>query len=295
MQFGVLLAFLAYFSFSCSDAAVKALGGSMTVFQIGFFTSLIALFPVLFAKRAGETWRELLVPRRPRLVLLRMVCGTSSGILGIYAFTHLPLAEAYALIFLIPFFVTVLSRLVLKEEIGWRRWIAVAIGLAGVLLVVRPGFNEILPAHFAALGVAAFGAITIIVLRVLGPSERRVTLMGSVIVAAIATNGALMIPTFSPPSLNVVPILVLGGLMSGIGQLLLVTAARLTPANRIAPTQYGQIVWATLLGAGLFGELPDFLAVVGMGLVGASGLFTFVREEKRAGWSRRTPVVRHRQ
>ena len=145
MQTGILLGFLGYFVYACSDALVKAVGGQISVFEIGFFSSLFAFLPALFTKDRADSWRSVLVPRRPKLVLLRMTSGTIGGILSIVAFTTLPLAEAYALIFLLPIFVTILSRLILKEQVGWKRWSAVIVGLVGVMLVVRPGFREILP------------------------------------------------------------------------------------------------------------------------------------------------------
>ncbi|MCB8840718.1 DMT family transporter [Aurantimonas sp. VKM B-3413] len=294
MQAGILLAFAAYFAFACGDATAKAIGARLPVFEIGFFISLIALAPVAFTKRPGDTWSNVFVPKHPLLLTLRMASGTLGGILGIYAFTTLPLAEAYALIFLLPLFVTVFSWLVLKEPIGWRRWLAVFGGLAGVLLVVRPGFREVLPGHFAAVGVAICGAITVIVLRVLGPAERRITLIGAVLVAAIAVNGVLMVPDFVPPTADLWPLLLFGGVVVGLAHLLIVFATRLAPAARVAPTQYSQIVWAALIGASFFGEYPDGIAVAGMVLVGMSGLFTFVRETEKTPWPQKTPLIRNR-
>ncbi|GGE20931.1 membrane protein [Aureimonas endophytica] len=294
MQAGVLLAFLAYLAFACGDAAVKRAGAVLPVFEVGFFVSLFALVPTLFTKRPSTPWREILVPKRPGLVALRMASGVVGGALGVYAFSHLPLAEAYALIFLVPLFVTILSATILKEEIGAKRWGAVFVGLGGVFLVVRPGFREILPAHLAAVGVALAGGITVIVLRVLGPTERRLTLIGSVLLAATLVNGVLMLPEFVMPTPDLWPVLVLGGIGAGLGHLCIVLATRLAPAARVAPTQYSQIIWAAVIGAAFFDELPDAFAIGGMSLVGLSGLFTFVREEKKTNWWQRTPLLRNR-
>lgn len=293
MQTGVLLGFLSYFVYAGSDSAIKALGGELPVFEIGFFTSLFALLPALFTKEAGDSWASVVVPRHPGLLLVRVASGTTGGILAVVAFTSLPLAEAYALIFLMPIFVTILSGLILKEPVGWRRWSAVVAGLAGVMLVVRPGFREILPGHFAAMGCAVCGAITVIVLRKLGPTERRITLIGSVVVGAILVNGLLMVPQFVPPSVSIAPLVVFAGLAAGLGHLLQVYATRLAPANLVAPTQYSQIIWAAVMGALFFDEYPDGIGVAGMLLVALAGLFTFVREEQRSGWSARTPLDRN--
>ncbi|KAB0679260.1 DMT family transporter [Aureimonas leprariae] len=294
MQAGVLIAFLSYFAFSCGDAAVKFSGASLPVFEVGFFISLFALVPTLLTKRPDDTWRNVFIPKNPKLVALRMASGTVGGMMGVYAFSTLPLAEAYALIFLVPLFVTVLSATILKEPIGLKRWGAVLTGLCGVILVVRPGFRELLPGHLAAVGVALVGALTVIILRVLGPTERRLTLIGSALGSSIVVNGILMIPGFVMPSAHLWPVLVLGGICGGIGHLCLVLATRLAPAAEVAPTQYSQIVWAAVIGALFFAEFPDGVAVAGMGVVGLSGLFTFLREEKRTSWWHRTPLLRNR-
>ena len=136
---GIGLGFLAYFLFSCSDANVKALGGHLPVFEIGFFSTLFAALVLLFLKPRDERWRDAIRMHRPGLVALRGLAGGVAGILGIYAFTTLPFAEAYALIFLSPSIATILSIFLLSEQVGWRRWLAVALGFAGVLAIVRPG------------------------------------------------------------------------------------------------------------------------------------------------------------
>ena len=116
---GVPAAFLAYAAFSCSDALIKQAGIlHASVFEIGFFVALFSIIPVVALRPTEERWRMMLAMKRPLLVHLRGISGISGGLLSIYAFTHLPLAEAYALIFLIPIFVTVLSVVILWS--GWR-------------------------------------------------------------------------------------------------------------------------------------------------------------------------------
>jgi S-adenosylmethionine uptake transporter len=291
---GTALGFAAYAVFSCGDAAIKALGGSLPTFEIVFFVTLFAAIAVPFNRPASERWRDVFRMHRPVLVLLRAASGTIAGILGVTAFTTLPFAEAYALIFLAPLFATILSFLFLKETVGWRRLLAVFVGLAGVLLVIRPGFRELLPGHFAAIGVAVCSAATVILLRVLGPSEKRITLMSVAIVVPLALNGALMLFDFETPAPADFIWLVSAGLLAGLGGILLMAATRLAPANRIAPGQYGQIVLAIVFGAVFFDEFPDALALAGIALVVISGLFTFLREEKRGVGDRELTIVRGR-
>ncbi len=278
---GILLGFLSFAIFSCGDACVKALGGRLTIFEIGFFTTLFAFIAVPFVRHPSERWRDMFRMHRPKLVLLRTVAGVAAGLLSIYSFTHLPLAEVYALIFLAPLFVTILSIPFLGETVGWRRGLAIVIGFAGVLLVVRPGFRELLPAHFAAAAIALCGAVTVLVLRALGPTEKRITLMGVVFFASLTVNGVLMLADFHVPAPTDVLLVATAGLCGGTGHMLLMAATRAAPASRIAPAQYSQIVWALILGALFFSEVPDTTAFFGIALVTFAGLFTFVREEKR--------------
>lgn len=278
---GILLGFLAYALFSCGDAAIKALSGRLPVFEIGFFAAFFASFAVPFVRPAHERWRDIFRMNRPKLVLLRAASGTTAGILGVIAFTTLPLAEAYALIFLAPLFVTLLSVLFLGERIGWRRMLAVVVGFIGILLVVRPGFRELLPGHLAAAAIALCAATTTIVLRALGPTEKRITLMGTTMLTALAVNGALMLFQFRTPTPGDIGWLAVAGLLAGVAHIIFMAATRAAPANRVAPTQYTQMIWAVVLGALFFGEFPDLLGLVGLALVGISGLFTFLREERK--------------
>ena len=119
MTNGILLALAAYATFSFGDACIKALGGQLSIFEIGFFSTLFAGFFLLFAKPRQERWRDFLRMQRPWLVQARALSGLGAGLLGIVAFTSIPFAEAYALIFLSPLFVTLLS--VARAEGGGRR------------------------------------------------------------------------------------------------------------------------------------------------------------------------------
>ncbi|MBZ0229411.1 MAG: DMT family transporter [Bauldia sp.] len=291
---GVALGFLTYALFSSADATIKSLGGALPVVEIVFFATLFSSVVILFLRPRGERWRDTFRMHHPKRVMLRAACGIIAGIGSVFAFTTIPLAEAYALIFLSPVLVTVLSIPLLGERIGWRRLSAVGVGFLGMLLVVRPGFRELHPGHVAGIVVAAAGAVSMIILRMIGQSERRVSLVGVVMVSATVFNGLLMIPVFVWPDAHAFARLGFIGIVGGIGQMTLLAATRAAPANRVAPAQYSQIVWAVVLGALFFAEFPDWLALAGIGLIGFSGLFTFLREDKVTGWPRRTPVLRNR-
>jgi drug/metabolite transporter (DMT)-like permease len=291
---GIALGFLAYFLFSCSDANVKALGGRLPVFEIGFFSTLFAALVLLFLKPRDERWRDAIRVRRPGLVALRGIAGAAAGILSIYAFTTLPFAEAYALIFLSPSIATILSIFLLRERVGWRRWLAVALGFGGVLAIVRPGFETLQLGHLAAFAVSFFAAGTVIILRTLGQTERRVSLLAAVILTSLIANGVLMLDGFRWPATADLPYLAVAGVFAGMAQLCLILAARSAPANQVAPAQYSQMVWALAIGGLFFAEFPDLPAIIGICLIAVSGLFTFLREETRGGWWARTILQRDR-
>src|SRR5690606_3557329 len=200
MPAGVFYAIVAYSVYSCGDAIIKGFGQSLSVFEIGFFIALFGLIPAAFAKPKGERWRNSFKLRHKRLVHLRSFTGVASSTLLTSAFVTIPFAEAYSLLFMMPLVVTVLSVLVLRERVDLTRWAMLALGFAGVMLVVRPGFRELGLGHLAALCCAFFGATTTTVLRVIAPTEKRVTLIAMPALYLIVVNAILMAPTFIMPT-----------------------------------------------------------------------------------------------
>lgn len=295
MPNGILLALIAYASYSCSDAVIKSLGGQFTVFEIGFFVTLFAGCFLFFTRPADERWRDFWRTKRPWAVQARAWAGIASGVLSVYSFTTIPLAEVYALIFLAPLFVTILSTVILKERVGPWRWLAVVAGFAGVMLVVRPGFRELHLGHLAAFAIAFLAATSVILMRSLAQQEKRTTMLGVLIGYGLVFNGLGAAATsFTGPDGKQLIWLIMAGAFTACGQLLQLLAAKYAPANRIAPTHYSQIVWAVILGSLFFHEYPDMLTLVGLAVLGASGLLTMVREEVRLGTVRWNPFTRTR-
>ncbi|TIU13524.1 MAG: DMT family transporter [Mesorhizobium sp.] len=295
MPNGILLALIAYASYSWSDAVIKSLGGQFTVFEIGFFVTLFAGCFLFFTRPADERWRDFWRTSRPWAVQARAWAGIASGVLSVYAFTTIPLAEVYALIFLAPLFVTILSTLILREKVGPWRWLAVVAGFAGVMLVVRPGFRELHLGHPAAFAIAFLAATSVILMRSLAQQEKRTTMLGVLVGYGLLFNGLGVAATsFTLPDGRQLIWLVMAGAFTAGGQLLQLLAAKYAPANRIAPTHYSQIVWAVVLGSLFFQEDPDLLTLAGLAVLGASGLLTMVREEVRLGTVRWNPFTRTR-
>ena len=115
MNNGILLALFAYAVYSWSDAAIKALGGGLGIFEIGFFLTLVASICIMLTTPKEESWLHFWRMKRPLAVQARAISGATASVLSVLAFTTIPLAEVYALIFLAPLFVTLLSLFVLKD------------------------------------------------------------------------------------------------------------------------------------------------------------------------------------
>jgi drug/metabolite transporter (DMT)-like permease len=294
MNNGVLLGLFAYASFAFGDATIKALGSDISVFQIGFFNVLFSSVLIYFSKPKSEQWREFWKMSMPIAVHGRAMCGLLAGIFSIYAFTHVPLAEAYSLIFLAPMIVTLLSAVFLGEKVGLWRWASVFAGLCGVLLVVRPGFKAFELGHMAAIAVAVVAALTSVLLRSMAGREKRSSIMGTLILYGLVGNAVLGASTFRVPTMVELGALAVVGSFTAIGQIAFLVAARLVPASHIAPTHYSQIGWAVLLGAVFFGELPDLYTYLGLSLIVSAGMITMFREKIKLGTIRWIPFFRSR-
>lgn len=288
---GVLLGFASFAAYAISDAFVKSLHGSVPPYESVFFGAVFGLAALPFVMSRGDTWRDVVTARRPWLWWVRAVAGAVGNITSVTAFTLLPMAEVFTLIFLMPIFVTLLSVLFLKEHVGWRRWSAVFVGFAGVLVVLRPGFRALGVGHLAALICGLFAACSVIALRMAGPHEKRISLYGAGVVGPLIAGGVLMIPRFIWPNLHAWLLLAGYGLLAALAGVLLMYATLIAHANRVAPTQYSQMLWAIGFGYWLFGDHLDWPMLVGIVLILGAGLFTLVREEKVTPWWRRTKML----
>ena len=295
MNNGILLALVAYAVYSWGDAAIKALGGGLSVFEIGFYMTLVSAVCIALTTPKDEKLLHFWRMNRPWAVQARALSGTAASVLSVIAFTTIPLAEVYALIFLAPLFVTLMSVFLLKEQVGPWRWFAIIAGFAGVLLVVRPGFRELEIGHIAAVVVALLAAFSVILMRSLSSRETRTTMLGFLMLYIIGFNGVAMLVTGArTPTLQEAAILLVAGIFAATGNILLLRATRFAPANQLASTHYSQIVWAVVLGALFFQEEPDLLAILGLAIIGSSGLLTVARERIRLGTVRWNPFSRNR-
>ena len=289
---GALIALLAFALFAGHDALVKYLGGNYAPFQIVFFSVLLG-FPFATLMLVGDSKDGTLRPRHPWWTALRTGAAVVTAVCAFTAFSTLPLAQVYAILFATPLLITILAIPVLGEVVRMRRWIAVIVGLCGVLIVVRPGLAPMGLGHLAALGAALGSAIAAIVLRKIGQDERPIVLMLYPMLANVMAMGAVMPFVYQPmPALHF-GALALIALLAFTASLLTIAAYKRAEAVVVAPMQYSQIVWAAFYGALFFGEGLDLATMIGAAIVIASGLYILMREG-RAHASANRPVLRTR-
>jgi S-adenosylmethionine uptake transporter len=289
---GALISLAAFGLYSTHDVVVKLLGEEYTSFQIIFFSGLLS-FPVVTLLLMSDKTDGNLVPRHPWWSLARSVTGVATGAMGFYAFSVLPMAQCYAMLFAMPLVITVLSIPMLGEKVGLHRGAAVTVGLLGVLIVLRPGAVPMSWGHLAGLGAAVMGAMSSVIVRKIGKNERSVVLMMYPMLVSVLAMGLVMPFVYVPMPMEhlamngVVAVLGMGGAF------LMILAYRAAPAVIVAPMQYSQILWAALYGWLLFSEDIDLWTGVGAGVIIASGIYIVLREGT-PDVSKNRPVLENR-
>lgn len=286
---GALLALAAFFVFSTHDALIKRLAATYSPVQIVFSIALYS-FPLVLLMLARDREPGTLIPQNPRLVLLRGVSVALSSITGFYAFSVLPMAQVYAILFGTPLMITLLSVPMLGEKVGWRRGLAVVVGMCGVLVVLRPGGADLSLGHLAALASATMGAFTSVITRKVGRQERSAVLLMYALMGNFILMGAALPFVYIPMPGEDLAVMVAIAVMAFTAMQLVILAYRRAEAVVVAPMQYSQIVWAVVYGALFFAEFPDLWTLVGAAIVIASGLYIVLREA-RAKVSDTRPVL----
>lgn len=281
--------------FSIMDAAVKWLVADYPVHQIVFFRSVFALLPCIwFIHRAGGI--ATLRTRRPLVHALRGVIGLAAMGCYFYAFSAMDLADAKAVLFAAPLFMTVLSIPLLGEKVGIYRWSAVLVGFAGVLVILQPGGEMLQAGSLAAVGGAVLYALAVITIRHLGATESAASITFYFTLTG-AVAGTAMVAAFgwvAPPPGDLA-LLACVGLVGGVGQYCLTQAFRYGETGAIAPLEYTSMAWALLLGYLIWHDVPGPGVSAGIALVVASGLFILYRERRLAAIRRsELPKVRVR-
>lgn len=277
---GILLVLAAMMSFSGSDALSKFLAGSLPPIEIAWLRWLgfvLFLTPSIVASRG-----RVLVTHAPLFEVLRALGLLGSSVLFIFALRGLPLASATTIGFVSPVLVTVLSIPLLGESVGARRWAAVAVGLVGVVIVVRPGAASFDPAAVLPLLSALCWAFGVIFTRKASASDGPVTAMAYTALVGFAILSPMVVSDWVTPTPGQFALAAAMATFATGGQFLIALAYRRAPASVLAPFSYVQLVSAAALGFLVFGSVPDGWTATGAAVIIASGLYTAHRERVRA-------------
>jgi len=289
---GAIFALIAFAVFATHDVFIKILGGIYSPFQIVFFSVLLS-FPLATVMLMRDAKPGTLLPVHPWWMTLRTVAAAITGFCAFYAFSVLPLAQTYAILFASPLLITILAIPVLGETVRLRRWIAVLVGLCGVMVVLQPGQSELQLGHLAALATALFGAIASIIVRKIGREERSVVILLYPMMANFFVMGALLPFVYVPMPIEHLLQLALVAALALLGGRLLISAYSHGEAAKVAPVQYSQIIWAAIFGSLFFDEAMSLNTLLGAAIIIASGLYIVLRESKSPDTGNQ-PVLRTR-
>jgi drug/metabolite transporter (DMT)-like permease len=272
---GLMLAAVCMFSFG--DALGKFIVATYSVGQLMLLracAALVLLAPAIWRRRAE--FRRL---TRPWLQLLRVVLSTLEIAAFFLAAAYLPLADVVTYYLATPIFVTALSAMVLREQVGWRRWSAILIGFGGVLIALEPSVQTVTwPAMIALAGSMAFSGLMLI--------TRSLRATPGIVLASAQFIGTLVFGVVVAPFGWVTPtwshlgFFFAAGAIS-VGALLCVNRSlKLAPASTVAPYQYSMILWAVMFGYAVFGDVPQTATALGAAIIIGAGLYIFLRERE---------------
>lgn len=263
-----------------NDAIAKTLVDRYDPIQIVFVRNLIALpmvAAIVLYMIGGAGFRTSSL----RIHALRGLLMLGGAYTFFKALETLALAEATALVFSAPIFITALSVPLLGEAVGWRRWIAVLVGFIGVLIIVRPGGDTFQPASLYVISTAVLYALFMISARLLGPRESMWTMMFFVMLFPMLYATPFAIAVWEPVGVADLPFFVAQAVFGALGITLIGQAFRLAPAAIVAPFDYTALIWASLLGWLIWGDTPGAWTLAGAAVIVLSGIYIVYRESRQ--------------
>jgi len=279
---GILSMLLAVAAFSIMDASMKALAPHYPPMQVAAMRGITSLPLVLIWALADGGPLQLVRVRWP-LHLLRGVLSVIMLVAFVYGLQSLPLAEAYSLFFVAPLFITVLAGPVLGEKVGWRRWLAIVVGLGGTIIVLRPSGQGMLSLGGLAVILAAGGyALSAITVRVLGRTDTTQSMVFWMLAMLSVFSLALAWREWVPVDAAHWKTVAILGVSGAIGQYGVTEAFGRAPASVIAPLEYTALIWGLLLDWFVWGTLPDRGMLAGAAVIVVCGLYLLRRERVHA-------------
>ena len=269
-------------SLSLLDAGMKTLSSSYPPLQVAAMRGLASLpFVLLWVAWSGG-FRQLVSVRFP-LHLLRAVLGIIMLTSFVYGVRELPLSEAYSIFFVAPLLITAFAVPILGERVGMRRWIAIAIGMAGVVFILRPTATGVATTAGLAVLLGAVGyALSAITVRILGRTDSTQSMVFWLMLLVGGGAGLLALPRWQPVESRHWIVIAGIALTGSIGQWAITEAFRIGEASFIAPFEYTVLVWGVGLDWILWRVTPGLTTLAGAAIVIASGIYLMRRE--RAEW-----------
>ena len=282
---GIALMLAGIAGFAVMDATIKWLTADYPVTQVVALRSWFGL-PLLCLLALYEGGFKALRTRRPLVHVGRYTLVLALSFSFFWALSQMKLVDAIAITFAAPILITALSVPILKEAVGLHRWLAISIGFCGVLIMLRPGAGVFQWAALVVVGSAVVYALLMITTRAFKSTESTASLM-LYPQLGMSLTGIVFAPLFwVTPSLSDLGLFALAGIFGSVGVVCLTNAFRLAPAATISPFEYTALIWATLLGFLLWGELPDTYTLIGASIVISSGLYIIYRETIQVGRAR---------
>jgi drug/metabolite transporter (DMT)-like permease len=278
--YGIWLNLAAGVIFCSGDAIAKKLAGELAVVQITWtrYVVFVLMALLLTARIGGPSWRV----NRPWRQVARGLCLVGSSLLFILGIRDVGLAEATTVGFVGPIMVTFLSIPLLGERVDARRWIALAGGMAGVVIALRPGTGTFQPEMLYRVGSALFWSLGVILTRGMATTERAETTMFWSAFTGLIVLSAVIPFHFVVPTSTQLLLSVTQGVMSSLGQWLVILSLRHAAVSTLAPYSYVSLVWTAIAGFLVFGMLPDQWTWAGAAIIVVSGLYSVWRERRRA-------------
>ena len=262
-----------------SHSGAHLAGATLPVIEVACIRSLFAVaavLPFMVLDPARPAWRT----RSPFLQLIRSVVISVSMLLWFYGLATIPLVEVIALSFSTAIFVTIGAALFLGERVGPQRWSAVVVGLAGALVILRPGFVEVSLGSLAALLGSAGWAAGILMTKRLAREDGNVNFVFFTSICAVILFAPPTLITWETPSWRLLGVMAGMGIASAAGQVLISNALRLADATVTMPIDYTRLVWAALIGHFFFDEQPKIYTWIGAAMITAACLFIAYRESR---------------
>ena len=277
---GVIFFMTAIFLISVVDTVCKVFTKDLHSIQLvwGYFVGINLTLWVFFLFK-GEKFSNLRRTERPLLQIIRpafLVCSISSLFIGL---TYLPIAEATVIGFVAPLFITALSVPILKEHVDIHRWSAVAIGLVGVIIIIRPGGDLWHLASVMPLLGALFFALFQIITRLLAATERTHTTLFYTGLGGLAWSSLIVPFVWLTPSITHIFVFLSTGAMGAMAHLCMISAFDRAEASLLAPYNYTKLIWVSVLGYLIFNDVPSLDMWIGAIIIVSAGFYVLYREK----------------